>query len=728
MRGRPFFKASVHELEQEFSVHQSEPAVLQELASELFHRKTPAAVRLRRLVEERLAICRGDPVTDQRAVAPPAAPTPSRLPRKSTTRFCGWASLLPELVECEPQDILMSLRDFIRDATPEQDAAWQECVDVLQVQGAQVLRLHPPAERYGTLLEYELPRQGGRRPDVIVLQNGLVVVVEFKQYGSVRWVDIDQVAAYARDLRNYHSACHDLEVLPVLVLGGRGAHDQRVGEVDVLAPASLGRYLIEKGGSRSSRVVDIHTFLEGVYAPLPALVESARLIFQNKPLPFIRRAQSAGVHAAVHRILSISAAAQRDGRRCLALLAGVPGAGKTLVGLQVAHAAGLDGLASRGRRQVGAPATFLSGNGPLVQVLQHALGTTTFVRDMHAFVNDMGFKRPDVVPSEHVIVFDEAQRAWDSAKIADFHGKRPGMDHIDIHRSEPEILVGIADRIPDWALLLALVGEGQEIHVGEEAGTAQWAGALALSQQGERWSVVGPSRLAPMFAATGLQYFTDDALDLDITLRSHAAEDLHRWVGRLLDDGVLALPETRRLAERLRRDAFPLYVTRDLEAARGYARQRFGGEPDRRFGLLTSSKARNLFTFGLDPGWEATRRIKIGPWYNDPPDSSRSCCKLDIVITEFQAQGLELDFPIVCWGDDFTCVDDRWQMRPGRPGRLVRDPFRLRTNAYRVLLTRGREGMIVFVPPGAALDATFQLLVKAGMVPVRQATEQMKAG
>lgn len=630
----------------------------------------------------------------------------------------AWSGTLADLT-AEPRIVLLDrLIEFVHDATREQRRSWEEELDVLQREGAQVIALHPPASEDPTVLEYALPREAGRRPDVVVLQNGRVVVVEFKSTGQLRRVDVDQVAAYARDLRGYHSACEHQEVVAVLVLCGDGATTRTIDGVRVVAASKLGAALLELGRSSSGLRLDAPTFLGGEYAPLPSLVAAARLLFDNLPLPFIRRAQSAGVHTAAERVLALSGEARAGGQRKLVLVTGVPGAGKTLVGLQVVHSAALEVDYQFGPRRVrGAPATFLSGNGPLVQVLQNALKSTAFVQDMHRFIREYGLERPDRVPPEHLIVFDEAQRAWDAAWLEEKYTKK--LPHLagSLRRAEPEILISIADRIPNWSAVVALVGGGQEIFNGEEAGIGQWADALAGSNL--PWQVHGPPALATAFGARGIDYTSDDALTLDTSLRAQAASDLHHWVEHVVDTG--ALDTASELAGRLRRDGFPIYVTRDLEAAKQYARDRFAGERERRFGLLTSSLAKNLEAHNLFPDFQARKTLKIGPWFNADPAAALSCCGLDIVVSEFECQGLELDLPIVCWGDDFWWGETQWVSRRGRPHRLVRDPHRLRTNAYRVLLTRGREGLVIFVPPSpsAQMDATFGALLRAGAVEAR---------
>ncbi len=646
------------------------------------------------------------------------------MPVDSTTH--AWAGALQVLVSTPRRAIRARLDAFVPDAAEAQRRAWDEELEVLQAEGAKVIELHPRAEEHAAVLEYTLPREAGRRPDVVVLQNGRVVVLEFKQTGQLRRVDLDQVAAYARDLAGYHSGCEGREVVPLLVLCGHGALSRVVDGVLVVPAASLASALVELAQQADGPHPDLIGFLEGEYAPLPTLVAAARMLFDNLPLPHVKRARSAGVHDAVERILAESRATWDQGTRRLVLVTGVPGAGKTLVGLQVAHSAALEhGFRfGTGRRRRGAPATFLSGNGPLVQVLQHALKSGTFVQDMHRFIREYGLEHPDRIPTERLIVFDEAQRAWDAAKIADFYGKKlPGLAP-SAFASEPALLTRIADRLPHGALVLALVGQGQEIHTGEEGGMVQWADALAGSAQA--WSVLGPPKQAGLFTSRGLTFEGDPVLDLDTGLRYHAAEELHRWVELVLD--AQDLSSAKSVADRLRAAAFPIYVTRDLGAGRGYLRDRFAGEPLRRYGLLASSKsARHLADYGLDTDFQSTERIRIGEWFNAEPVHPRSCCQLDSVVTEFQCQGLELDLAVVCWSDDFWWEGDAWRSKPPfRLNPLIRDPHQLRTNAYRVLLTRGREGLVLFVPPAPAakMDATFEALLAAGAEPARGRVER----
>jgi hypothetical protein len=258
-----------------------------------------------------------------------------------------------------------------------------------------------------------------------------------------------------------------------------------------------------------------------------------------------------------------------------------------------------------------------------------------------------------------------------------------------------------------WAMMVGLIGEGQEIHLGEEAGLEQWNRALAAVQG--KWTVHCPEALADHFPAAH-SIVADEKLNLTASLRSHVALNVQDWISALLSGNI---GQSAALAPPLTEQGFNLYVCRDLELAKDYVRHRYAGELDKRYGLLASSKAKNLARYGVQNGFEYTRRLKVGPWYNDDPTSPGSCCQLREVATEFSCQGLELDMPIIAWGDDFWW-EGEWKIKPAFRSE-ARDPKRLRTNSYRVLLSRGRDGIIVFIPPEGRLDGTYHQLKLAGI-------------
>lgn len=604
----------------------------------------------------------------------------------------GWAGTTSEFLELSEDEFLRVLARhhgqlFGTVPSFSQLQAWRTEYPVV----VDALRMAEPlmvgVDEWGLAFEYELPLEGGRRPDLVVLAGSVVIVVEFKQETAIGVGSFDQAAGYARDLADHHSASRELDVIPVLAAVNPPTRVARSEVATLARPGELGDVLV---GCADGKQRDLEHWLRGSYAPLPTLVRAARRIFEHKPLPHVRRALSAGVPQTVDLISELAREAEAQSLRRLVLVAGVPGAGKTLVGLRVVYE----------HADEHAPASFLSGNGPLVAVLQDALESRVFVRDLHAYIRTHGINARD--PEHNVVVFDEAQRAWDARYMQFKRG---------VGRSEPELLLDAGERMPGWAALVGLVGDGQEIYSGEEGGLDQWREAIEGAD--EAWEVHCPLRLARYFE--GLDVVAHDELDLTISLRSRRAEKLHLWVSSLLGGQIEAAAA---YAHEIRSDAFPLWMSRDLHDIERYAAERYKGENDRLFGLLASSHAKNLAELGIDNTFQATKRIQIARWFNDPPSSSQSGASLAPPITEFQCQGLELDLPIVCWGDDFLWRDDAWVLRPIRRKYPQDDPEALLVNTYRVLLTRGRDGLLVFVPQQAGLDQTALVLSQAGLQPL----------
>jgi schlafen family protein len=629
-------------------------------------------------------------------------------------RRWGWKSDLPEFSGTAPRVVRLSLEQFVRDAGPEQVRAWDAAIPWLQDECRELVRCDDVARTYTAILEYELPRES-RRPDVILLENGAVVVMELKGKFEPTRADLDQVAAYARDLRCYHAECASRPVIPVLVPTRADSVSREIDGVRVSGPRGLHRLLLECTRDLSAPTLTPEAFLRpDAYAPLPTLVRAARDLFSRRPLPTIKRAKAA-TDPAVDRITEIAHEAARTRTRRLVLVTGVPGSGKTLVGLRLAHAGFLDDLAvDRGNGRPSAPAVFLSGNGPLVEVLQDALrdaggGGKVFVRGVKDYVKQYTRAR-SLPPPEHLLVFDEAQRAWDAEHVARKHTANAGAA-----RSEPELFVEFAERIPAWCVVVALIGTGQEIHTGEHGGLGQWRRAIAGCRDPSAWTVHAPATVETAFAGGGITTLWDPSLNLDTELRFHATRSLHAFVETLLADA--RGEEASRLGRALWDEGYRLLATRDLAAAKRYARERFEGDTDARYGLLASSKAKDLPRCGVDNSFQATR-FRVGPWYNAPAADERSCCQLRDVATEFSAQGMELDLAILAWGSDFIREGGTWSARRSGRTRHVEDTKGLRRNVYRVLLTRGREGTVIFVPPERVYDETWELLRCVGARPI----------
>jgi hypothetical protein len=363
----------------------------------------------------------------------------------------GWESDFPRFSNSEARIIRESLASFVHDASPEQGRAWDHSIPPLQRETREILAQSPAAHQYTAIMEYELPYES-RRTDVILLVKGTVVVLELKGKSYPSQADIDQAAAYARDLRCYHQECHDHPVHAIVVPMRSKGFLGNDGDTVILGPDALDEYVATlELCSLTSEPIDPARFLAAeAYRPLPTIIEAARELMRNGSIRAIHRARAA-TGPALEMIRQIIHEAARTSTRRLILLTGVPGAGKTLVGLQTVHAHYLDDLAvARADGKPTAPAVFLSGNGPLVTVLQYELGRgdstrgKAFVRGVFDYVKRYSGKQ-DRIPPEHVLVFDEAQRAFDAEQVREKHQNTPGFSG---GKSEPEHFIEFADRIP----------------------------------------------------------------------------------------------------------------------------------------------------------------------------------------------------------------------------------------------------------------------------------------
>lgn len=617
--------------------------------------------------------------------------------RNNTGEPCAWYGDVNAFLNTENSSIERDLRAHHRDSLgmpfdSSQVKAWQRSLEILKTCFQELVGQLLEARSWILIFEYELPRERGRRPDVVLLAGDNILVIEFKGYREPDQAHIDQASAYARDIKHYHAASHPYRVEPVLALAEASDYSGIADDVHLASGDLLPHVISGVVPNQTGEQIDAKLWLSADYAPLPSLVVAARSIFQHDPLPYIRRAYSAGIPETIEILIRAADKAQATRTHHLALVTGVPGSGKTLVGLQFVYHNHFDhGSAQR-------TAVFLSGNGPLVKVLQHALKSTVFVQDVHGFLRQYGGNQGRT-PEEKVIVFDEAQRAWDAQRVQQKRNHKT---------SEPEDFLRIGSK-HDWSLMIGLIGDGQEIHLGEESGLEQWNDAIGAT--GMPWQVHCPNHVASLFS-NAAELHLSDALNLTTSLRTHLAEHVQAWVEQLLHG---RLEQAASTSNKIRQQGFDLYITRNLEKAKAYVRKRYHDAEDKRFGLIASSKARNLPKYGVNNSFQYTRRLREGPWYNDPPSSPDSCCQLDEVATEFACQGLELDFPIVCWGNDLTWSNGDW-FSPPSPRSQARDPHQLRLNSYRVLLTRGRDGFVVFAPRESRMDSTAVALQRAGVV------------
>lgn len=406
--------------------------------------------------------------------------------------------------------------------------------------------------------------------------------------------------------------------------------------------------------------------------------------------------------------------ARKCSRRIICFLTGVPGAGKTLAGLSAVHDPIL--------RPDGRPtAVFLSGNGPLVRIVRAALvkdlarrqcrtadserEVSTFIQNVHAFLGHYAFKAPDDIPPENVVVFDEAQRAWSGEQM---RRKRRG------EISEAALMLDIMERCSDWAVIVALVGFGQEIHQGE-AGLQEWGDALR-GRPG-RWLVSASPLVLEPDSVTAVRLFKDEPpkellvrhearFHLATSIRSHRALVMSDWVEALLEGDSA---HARLLFEQTRE--FPIRRTRDLQRARGWLRAHADQSPyPGNCGLVASSGGVRLRAYGLEVSSAFRRGYPYEEWFLADPGDTRAASMLEVAATEFECQGLELDWVGVAWGGDLLFDGAGWRARRfvGNKWLSVHTEVGLRfiLNKYRVLLTRARRGMVLWIPPGSITDTT----------------------
>ncbi len=635
-------------------------------------------------------------------------------------RRAYYLSQIVEFLNTSSNEILGELtRAHGRTLEPTQLDAWLEQINILK----RVL-----TNRSGRIyFEYAIPRMG-KRIDVVLLIGPVIFVLEFKVGESHFTLSaLDQVTDYCLDLKNFHESSYDCVIAPILIatnsryeapIACTTPHSDKL-----LAPIRstvnlLSQVIDEVLRFANERDIDPDTWERGRYCPTPTIIEAALALYKGHSVEDITRheADKTDISLTSDTIDDIIRASRDGGFKSICFVTGVPGAGKTLVGLNTAtkHQNKDDKLYS----------VFLSGNGPLVAILREALArdhiqnelaqgrrlrkgearskVRAFIQPIHEF-RDEGIRDPNP-PIEHVALFDEAQRAWHHAKTADFLKRRKGV--LEFAHSEPEFLISCMNRHKDWAVIGCLVGGGQEIHTGE-AGISEWI--ESLNKSFPAWHIYISSRLSDSEYGAGRildqirsrpHVVIKDELHLSVSMRSFRAENLSRLVKELLDLEVQAAFRT--LIEL--REKYPMVITRDLMKAKRWLRTQARGSE--RYGIVVSSQAERLKPHAIDV------KSPVDPihWFLDGKEDVRSSYYLEDVATEFHIQGLELDWACVTWDADFRHTADGWQhwsFTGDRWNRINKPERRLyQKNAYRVLLTRARQGMVIVVPPGDSDDPT----------------------
>jgi Uncharacterized conserved protein (DUF2075) len=579
----------------------------------------------------------------------------------------------------------------------------------------------------GTVVfEFSIPRMG-RRIDCVVLSKNVIYAIEFK-VGSASYAShaIDQVVDYALDLKNFHEESHAKAIVPILIC--TKAEDRHIAlefyEDLVSKPlctngASLAA-IIQKGITKPAELIDHDAWLDSGYKPTPTIIEAAQALYSGHSVIEISRSDAGAINLSkTAKAISMTIEdSKKHKRKSICFLTGVPGAGKTLAGLNLAT--------SWHQESDSEHAVFLSGNGPLVDVLREALARNevqnaresgermrknitlskakTFIQNIHHFRDD-ALQSSDP-PIERVVIFDEAQRAWTLKQTAAFMKQKKGRS--DFNLSEPEFLISVMNRHQGWATIVCLIGGGQEINTGE-AGLKEWFDSLKRSFP--KWIIYVSGKLTDQEYTQGHMLISDvdvesgkivvnDDLHLAVSIRSFRSENVAAFVKALLDRDTKSAVELRKTIQ----ENYPIFLTRDLSNAKNWLRANARGSE--RYGLVASSGAMRLKPHGVN----VSSPIEPKNWFLNPKTDVRSSYYLEDVATEFDIQGLELDWTCVAWDADLRFSGTEWTLKSfrGTAWQDVKDldAKRYLKNAYRVLLTRARQGMVLFVPQGDHLDPT----------------------
>lgn len=655
-----------------------------------------------------------------------------------------YSAPISKFLEDSPDAILGVLARYHQhDLEGPQRKTWQSSIEILKNQLSSFRDGH-------IFFEFSIPRMG-KRADIVFVSGGLVFVIEYK--GGEQSFNVsakEQVYDYALDLKHFHQGSHHACLIPIVLLDG-GNYENTFS----LSEDGLAKCLLSNKDSLSlviNKCLNIWSELKpplmligdplgwekSAYKPTPTIIEAAQALYHGHQVEEISRSDAGAINLThtTGAINDIIERAKANGEKAICFVTGVPGAGKTLAGLNIAT--------SRMKSDLDEHAVFLSGNGPLVLVLQEALAKDEYNRskiknakisiplkyarrNAKSFVQSLHHFRDEYidghdVPNDHVVVFDEAQRAWNQGSLAKFLTQKRARPYFEL--SEPEFLIQVMDRHKAWCVIVALIGGGQEINTGE-AGLPEWF--AALKRKFSHWHVYYSDHMASdeylqgvslEEHLRGLHSQCNPDLHLGVSVRSFRAEKLSNFVQAVVANNA----EEAKLIFQEIKDKYPICITRDISKARTWLKDKArGGEL---FGLVASSGANRLKPEGINV------KAKISPveWFLNGPHDVRSCHYLEDVATEFDVQGLELDWVGVCWDADFRYENGCWSHNAFKGTRWQHvkqdDAKRYLANSYRVLLTRARQGMVIYVPRGddedktrpiRFYDGTYEFLKKCGI-------------
>ncbi len=621
-----------------------------------------------------------------------------------------------------------------------QRIAWQEEIKILK---------NALYDQNGSIyFEYSIPRMG-QRIDVLLIIKGIIIILEFK-VGETTYPShaIDQVMDYALDLKNFHETSHNKLIAPILIATKAKNTFTEIlltpHQDKILYPICCNEKLLKEVIRKvilfyEDEEVDIYFWEQGSYRPTPTIIEAAQALYNGHTVEEITRNDAEVINIGItsNEIIRIINYSKNNSRKSICFVTGVPGAGKTLVGLNIAN--------NYSDKEDKLYSVFLSGNDPLVNILREALtrdrqkrnrlenkkekkgeifsAVKAKIQNVHHFRDE--YLLDSKAPIEHVALFDEAQRAWNVEQTANFMLRKKRIPNF--YHSEPEFLISCLDRHMDWAVIVCLVGGGQEINTGE-AGISEWINSL--EKRFNHWDVYISPRLtdSEYNSVVALRSFSNlnkiiynESLHLSISLRSFRAEKLSLFIKQLLD----LSKDSARLTLKEIKNNYPIVLTRDIKKAKDWLKHQARGSE--RYGIVVSSQAERLKPQSIFV------KSPMNPinWFLNNKDDVRSSYYLEDVATEFHVQGLELDWVCITWDADFRYTEKGWQhwSFKGNKWQHIKKTDRQNylKNAYRVLLTRARQGMIIVVPEGnkddhsrqlAFYDGTYEYLKSIGIIEV----------
>ena len=668
---------------------------------------------------------------------------------------CLYIATFKEFLEQKRFEILGTLHNnYHGDALTTTDEAWMGEIDIMQDV------LQPWKEEHAQIIfEYEIPRLG-KRIDVVLLLRGIIFCLEFKvgQKDALQ-ADVEQVMDYALDLKNFHRFSHDKVIVPILIptrhISKRAINFQlSVYDDQIYNPLIAGAedlQILIADTLYHAKATDsgtIDNWIISPYTPTPTIIEAARALYENHSVEEITRheADKVSTDRTINYILQVIERSKAECKKSICFVTGVPGAGKTLVGLDVA----IKQTYKNGELDKENGAVYLSGNGPLVAVLTEALArdnqkkstakgerknlsdcrreVSEFIQIIHRYRDNMLAKIKNPVENgiveidpdraihldntgygevEHVAIFDEAQRSWTHERIANYlkrggtYGNKLKVPNFPL--SEAEFLIWSLDQREDWAVIVCLVGGGQEINTGE-AGISEWINAL--NSMFKHWDVYISDKLTDAEYAEGRVNellrdnnkvtFAED-LHLAVSLRSFRAETLSAFIQSMLAFRSDASDLYRDVTSR----KYPIIITRDMDTARAWLRKQARGT--QQTGVLVTKVAARFKPLAVHI--LAQDEENAVHWFLEDKTDIRSSNYLEDAATEIQVQGLELDYACILWDADMRYENGRWGFYKFN-GKNKWNPEtnqenqKYMLNAYRVLLTRARQGIIICIPKG----------------------------